>query len=152
MTYRNRLTHGRFLLPFPLLVSGALGVGCSKTSAAEKAHDHKESGKEAHDDHGDAKQGHAAQQGRVVHLGAAQRKEFGVQVAVAKAGTLSLKIELTGEVSLHPTCGVGAWITSPRIATTSLEEPSRWSAWGSSCAGRTDEAACRRLRAAPPPP
>jgi len=83
-----------------LMVGIALVAGCSNSKATKKTDDHK--GHDDHDAHNRGTGGAVSTAGRPVHLSAAQRQEFGVVVAVAKPGTLKMRLALTGEVSLNP--------------------------------------------------
>ncbi len=101
--YRSKL----LVVPVVLALGMALATGCGNSNAAKKARGDK--GRDDHEGHGhdgDAKKPRGAAAGaksvRPVHLSAAQQKEFGIQVAVAKPGTLKMKLALTGEVTLNP--------------------------------------------------
>jgi membrane fusion protein, heavy metal efflux system len=88
-------------IPVPVLsaafaVAMVMAMGCGKSNATEKAHGHSED-KAAPKD-----KDHPGASDRPVHISAAQRKDFGIQIAVARPGTLKLMLALTGEVTLNP--------------------------------------------------
>jgi cobalt-zinc-cadmium efflux system membrane fusion protein len=61
---------------------------------AHDAHDHKEHGQEEH--------GHAHEhEEKVVHLSEAKRKELGIEVATAQAGSLKTQLSLSGAITLN---------------------------------------------------
>ncbi len=93
-----------------LLIVALMTGGCGNSKAAEKNHGHKEHGTESHDnEHGKDdrdKHDHGKDEhdegGRSVRLSPSQLKEFDIELGTAGSGTLSMSLDLTGEVSLNP--------------------------------------------------
>lgn len=107
----NRL----YLLVFTIAIALFLVSGCGQTTSVDDRHDNDDGDTHAshndvdtqhqdnnndgdHDDHDD----HQGEAEEFIQLEQSQLSEFGIEIATAKAGTLSNTVSLTGEIVLNP--------------------------------------------------
>ena len=103
-----------YLLVFTIAIALFLVSGCRQTTSVDDRHDnddgdthashndvdthHEDNNNADPDDHDD----HQGEAEEFIQLEQSQLSEFGIEIATAKAGTLSNTVSLTGEIVLNP--------------------------------------------------